>query len=482
MRKEVKQVFRLHPGGLVGDLLAEVVALIELLSHYAHDVIGVAVVLGKDDRLGHVPTGREYLREQLILKCSDDGANLVFRHHVAVKLVGCVGQVLLQLIPADLPCQSVPPVNVVPGIHCRALLGDLCANPVGVEVYVHSVGHRLLVVVLHDQVLMEEAEGLLGWSCGQAYEEAVEVLQHLPPQVVDRAVALVRNDDVEGLDGNVGVVLDGRRLTLKRGRVEAGELLQLRGQLFTLQDGVDPLDGGDAHPAHGVDAPGLEELDVVQLGELASFVRGGEPLELAQGLPSQVATVHEEQHSPRSGVLDQAVCLVAGHEGLAASGGHLHQRPRPPCRQGLLQVPDGPLLHRPQARRVQRRHGLQSLAQVVSRQVVTPLFSYPMCATTGGFGDADPLGECLGRMECKDQTASRLRVKPVGELRLYACALVQERERPLVVGKVVGQAGAVLLGLDFHAGQGRTFGLGLDDARRLLVDVEQVVGGAVAGF
>ena len=72
-------------------------------------------------------------------------------------------------------------------------------------------------------------------------------------------------------------------------------------------------------------------------------------------------------------------------------------------------------------------------------------------------------------MEGEDQTASRLRVEPVGELRLRARALVQERERALVSGKVVRQANAVLLGLDFDSGKGGTFGLGLDDARRLLV-------------
>ena len=215
---------------------------------------------------------------------------------------------------------------------------------------------------------------------------------------------------------------------------------------------------------------------------LRPFVRGGEPLELAQGLPSQVAAVHEEQHSPCPGVLDQAVCLVAGHEGLAASGGHLHQRPRPPRGQGLLQVPDGPLLHRPQARRVQRRHGLQSLAQVVSRQVVTRCFTYPLWSSTQRFGGADPRGECSRGMEGEDQTASRLRVQPVGELRLRAGTLVQEWERALVGGKVLRQACAVLLRLDLHAGKGGTFWLGLDDAHRLLVDVEQVVGGAMAGL
>ena len=272
-----QQVFRPGPGGPVGDLLAEVVALVELLAHDAHDVIGVAVVLGEDDGLGHIAAAGEYVREQALPKGLDDCANLVFRHHVAVKPVGGVGQVLVQPLPADPPGQPVPPVDVVAGLHRGPLLGDLGANPVGVEVDVYLVDHGLLVGVLHDQVLLEEAEGLLGGRCGQSDQEAVEVLKHLPPEVVDGAVTLVGDDDVEGLDGDVGVVLDGRGLALEGARVKAGKLLQLRGQLFALQGGVDPLDGGDADAAHGVDAPGLKELDVVQLGELAPLVRVVKP-------------------------------------------------------------------------------------------------------------------------------------------------------------------------------------------------------------
>ena len=49
-----EQVFRPGPGGLVGDLLREVVALIEDQPGDADDVVGVAVVLGEDDGLGHV--------------------------------------------------------------------------------------------------------------------------------------------------------------------------------------------------------------------------------------------------------------------------------------------------------------------------------------------------------------------------------------------------------------------------------------------
>ena len=85
-------------------------------------------------------------------------------------------------------------------------LGDLGADAVDVEVDVDAVGHGLLVGVFHHQVLVEEAEGLLGRRGGQADQEGVEVFEHLPPEVVDRAVALVDDDEVEGLDRDGRVV------------------------------------------------------------------------------------------------------------------------------------------------------------------------------------------------------------------------------------------------------------------------------------
>ena len=52
----------------------------------------------------------------------------------------------------------------------------------------------------------------------------------------------------------------------------------------------------------------------------------------------------------------------------------------------------------------------------------------------------------------------------------------------MVGRKIVGQARAVLLGLDFHARKRGAFRFGLDDSRRLLVHIEQVVGSAVTGL
>ena len=93
---------------------------------------------------------------------------------------------------------------------------------------------------------------------------------------------------------------------------------------------------------------------------------------------------------------------------------------------------------------------------------------------------ADPLGQRRGRMEGEDKAAARFRVQAIGELRFHSRALEEEREWTQVGGEVIGHAGAVLLGLCLHAGQREPFGLGLDNADGLLVDVEEVVGAAVA--
>ena len=102
--------------------------------------------------------------------------------------------------------RQVPLVHLETGLDGRAAFDDAGIDAVDIEVDVDAVGHRLLVAVLHDEVLVEEADGLLGGGGGQADQEGVEVLQHLPSEVIDGAVALVGHDEVEGLDGDSRVV------------------------------------------------------------------------------------------------------------------------------------------------------------------------------------------------------------------------------------------------------------------------------------
>jgi hypothetical protein len=53
-------------------------------------------------------------------------------------------------------------VDPLAGIDDGALLGDAGADAVDVEVNVDTVGDGLLVAILHHQVLIEEAQRLLG--------------------------------------------------------------------------------------------------------------------------------------------------------------------------------------------------------------------------------------------------------------------------------------------------------------------------------
>ena len=200
--------FGFRAGGAVGDLLGEVVALAEFLAHDLDDVLGVGVVLGEDEGLGHPGAAGEDFGEELVAEGADDGADLVRGDHVAVELVGVVAEVVVELFPALLAGVALLNLHRVAGLHLGAGLGDLGADAVDVVVDVDAVGHGHFVVVFHHQVLVEEAEGLLAGRGGEADEGGVEILQHLRPEVVDGAVAFVGDDDVEALDRDTGVVFD----------------------------------------------------------------------------------------------------------------------------------------------------------------------------------------------------------------------------------------------------------------------------------
>ena len=93
----------------------------------------------------------------------------------------------------------------MPCLDGDAFLGDFGFDPIDVVADVHAIGDGLDVGVFGDEVLVEEAEGGLAGSGGEADEEGVEVFEDLPPQVVDGAVAFVDDDEVEGLDGDLGL-------------------------------------------------------------------------------------------------------------------------------------------------------------------------------------------------------------------------------------------------------------------------------------
>ena len=322
-------VFGLFAGGPVGDLLGELVAFAELLADDLDDIFGVAVVFGEDERLWYFgPAGKDFA-EKLVSVGADDGADLIRGNDVAVELVGVIFKLFVQLLPADGAGCPVAPVHVVAGIDLGAAFGDLGLDPVDVVIHVDAIGHRLFVAVFHDQVLIEKAEGLLIGRGGKADDMGVEIFQHLAPEMIDRPVAFIGDDDVEGLDGDRRVVLDGLHVFENLLQTLDGFFFVLLGQVFSLEHGIEALDGADANPGRGVERVGGQALDDILLAEFEVVVGRDVLLKFFESLSPQVAPIHQKEHAPGAGELDQAIAQDDGEERLAGAGRHLHERARP---------------------------------------------------------------------------------------------------------------------------------------------------------
>jgi hypothetical protein len=128
------------------------------------------------------------------------------------------------------------------------------------------------------------------------------------------------------------------------------------------QHRIQLLDGCDDDVGDRVNAVGLQVLRGVQLGELAPVTRHDVLLELAQRLPPEVGAIHEEEHTPRAAVLDEARDAADGGVGLAAAGRHLDERAWPIPRQRLLKAGDSLHLALAQPLRQQRGQAAQSRA------------------------------------------------------------------------------------------------------------------------
>ena len=426
------------------------------------DLLGVVVVLGEDQGLGQPVAAavREQLGEHAVAVGLQHGADLVGVDHGAVELLGAVGQVGIEVFVAHTAGALVAHRHLKAGValHGATLLGDAGADAVDLVADVDAVGHRALVGVFGHQVLVEKAERVLRRRSREADDAGVEVLQHLPPQAVDGAVAFVGDDEIEGLDGDVRVVGERQRLAvLALPLLEAGAFLVLLGQFLAAQQGIEALDGGDDHLGVRVDARAVQVLDDVGVGEAVGGARRVEVLKLLQRLVAEVVAVHQEQNAFGARLANQPPGERAGGEGLAGAGGELNQRPGPVLGQRSFKAGDGLDLAVAQTARVERRHLPQPGAQ--------------------GVGLAQPVVQRLGAVKGEQPARARLGVAPVAEEGLGAGALVVVDEQIVPAGEVLRQAQHVLLGLLGDAAQGHAGLLGLDDACGLAGDEQQVVAG-----
>jgi hypothetical protein len=296
------------------------------------------------------------------------------------------------------------------------LAGDFGGDAIDIVANVDAVGHGPFVrVVLHD-IAVEEADGLGCGSSGEADKEGVEVIQNLPPEVVNRAVAFIDDNEVKGFDGEIRVVDNGQRFFGHAcGRFEH-RLLFVRffEFLFAAEDGVEALDCSDADLAGRVERVAAEVLDDELFCEFVVGVRAGVLLEFVERLPAQIVAIDEEQNTFRFGELNEAVAERAGRERFAAAGGHLNETAGTVVGERAFEIRDGFCLHVPEASGFERRQRAEIGAELQLAKLGEP-------------------HELLRTVECEDFPAARLWIKAAGELGDFACRLVREWQRQMPV-------------------------------------------------
>ena len=127
--------------------------------------------------------------------------------------------------------------------------------------------------VFADYIFLEETISAIVRRSGQADEIGVEILQNLKPEIVNREMAFVDDDEIEKLGRNLAVV-DNRHGLFGLDQFCRVGILGVRIHLLTLQVRVHTLDGTDADLTILGDEGRCKSLDCVEFGELAVVVTG----------------------------------------------------------------------------------------------------------------------------------------------------------------------------------------------------------------
>ena len=447
--------------GLVGDLFAEVVALAKDLAAEVDDVLGVGVVLGEDERLRHERAAGEQLGLHDVAVGAQDGADLVGHDDGAVEVGGRVIEIVGEDCLPGLARGFAAVVDEEALVHLAAGLVDLGFDAIDVVADIHAIGDGAFMVVFGDAVLVEIGDGLRRGRGGEPDERGVEVFEHLPPEIVDGAVAFVGDDVIEHLDGDGGIVGDvaGAGDAQGGGDFRAREFVPALVHFLPAQDRVKPLDGANGDAADVVDVRRGEVLDVVEFGEEAAGVGRAVAVELVAGLLTEIRAVHEKEDAAGLGVFDEAIGEGAGGECFPRTGGHVDERARAVLGEGLLQAGDGldlALAHAQRGERMSEGHLRESGAQ--------------------GVGLSSPFGERLGTMKGEDAAGAGSGIAFVAEESFDAGGFVEERERARQpggeeVGQVAGRAPR-LIGDDRERG---AFLLRLEHAESHAVHEQEIV-------
>ena len=164
----------------------------------------------------------------------NDCSYLVGSDNATVELVRSVLQIfvkLLQFLLTGFTGELIPFIYLESSINLAALLGDLRFDTVNFITHIDAIGYGAVMVIFHHQILIKETQGLFRWCCRQSDDEAIEVFQYLPPQMVDGAVAFVGNNKIELFDGDFRVINDLFYFVGARQSIETGQFLPRMGQV-----------------------------------------------------------------------------------------------------------------------------------------------------------------------------------------------------------------------------------------------------------
>ena len=242
------QVFRLFAGCLVGNLLGKVIALGKFLAHDFNNIFGMAVIFCKNQGLWHIRSAGENLCKELVPKGADNSADLVCCNHITIKLVCIISKIFIQLFPADLSGFPFPDIHIIARLNRGALFCNPGPDTVNIIIHIHPISNGFLMPVFHHKVLIKKTKSLFAGRGSKANNIPVKIIQHLAPEIINRAVTFVCYYKIKGLNGNGRVVFYGRYLIIDILKDLNRFFLFNFGKIITSEHGVKPLDRADADP------------------------------------------------------------------------------------------------------------------------------------------------------------------------------------------------------------------------------------------
>ena len=167
-----------------------------------HDLCGVVVILGKNQRLGHVfpflfPVGVQLFIDGFFVGCQHL-ADLILVHHGAVQGGRIIVHPFASRINRFPACPAGCFHELRSRAYCSAVLGDLGLDAIDAGRHIDAIHHGIVVGIILDDVIIEERIGFRRGRRGEAQNmRAGEIIQHRPPLAVNGAMAFIHDDQLE---------------------------------------------------------------------------------------------------------------------------------------------------------------------------------------------------------------------------------------------------------------------------------------------